>query len=159
MLLSALSAQQVLTLTSQPLRLLDDPAVVLLASVRFYDQRGGGVETSFKGDKQGLGIGKRSKKRFAAKPMVMRLRALAHNVIVWARRWLASQALQQYGMLRMVRDVFHMSGFLLTDACGQVVQVVLNQAAPLASTLVHPLRKLLLCTQVAVTLGQSTMTL
>ena len=154
-LISALSAQQVLTLTGQPLRLLDDPAAVLLAYVRFYDQRGGGVETSFKGDKQGLGKGLRSKKRFAAQQMVMLLGALAHNVIVWARRWLASPALQQYGMLRMVRDVFHMSGFLLTDACGQVVQVVLNQAAPLASTLVHPLRKLLVCTQVAVNLGQT----
>src|SRR5712692_1198990 len=154
-LISALSAQQVLTLTGQPLRLLDDPAAVLLAYVRFYDQRGGGVETSFKGDKQGLGIGKRSKKRFAAQQMGMLLGALAHNVIVWARRWLASPALQQYGMLRMVRDVFHISGFLLTDACGQVVQVVLNQAAPLASTLALPLRKLLVCTQVAVNLGQT----
>ncbi len=60
----------------------------------------------------------------------MLLGSLAHNVIVWARGWLASPALQQYGMLRMVRDVFHISGFLLTDASGQVVQVVLNQAAP-----------------------------
>src|SRR5713226_5684131 len=154
-LLSALSAQHVLTLTGQPLSLLDDPAAVLLAYVRFYDQRGGGIETSFKGDKQGLGIGKRSKKRFAAQQMGMLLGALAHNVIVWARRWLASPALQQYGMLRMVRDVFHISGFLLTDACGQVVQVVLNQAAPLALTLVHPLRKLLLCAHVAVNLGQT----
>jgi hypothetical protein len=50
----------------------------------------------------------------------------------------------------MVRDVFHSSGFLLLDACGQVVQIVLNQAAPLASALVDPLRKLLLCAQVAV---------
>ena len=32
-------------------------------------------------------------------------------------------------MLRMVRDVFHISGFLLIDALGQVVQIVLNQAA------------------------------
>jgi hypothetical protein len=141
-LISALSAQHVLTLTSQPLSLLDDPAAVLLAYVRFYDQRGGGVETSFKGDKQGLGIGKRSKKRFAAQQMVMLLGSLAHNVILWARRWLASPALQHYGTVRMVRDVFHISGFLLTDACGQVVQIVLNQTAPLASALVDPLRKL-----------------
>ena len=46
-LISALSAQHVLGLTSQPLCLLDDPAAVLLAYVTFYDQRGGGVETSF----------------------------------------------------------------------------------------------------------------
>ncbi len=154
-LLSALSAQHVLTLSGQSLSVLEDPAAVLLSYVRFYDQRGGGVETSFKGDKQGLGIGKRSKKRFAAQQMVMLLGSLAHNVIVWARRWLASPALQHYGILRMVRDVFHISGFLLTDACGQVTQIVLNQAAPLASAFVHPLRKLLLAAHVAVNLGQT----
>ncbi len=134
-LISALSAQQVFTLTGQPLCLLADPAAVLLAYVTFYDQRGGGVETSFKGDKQGLGIGKRSKKRFEAQQMLLLLGSLAHNVIVWARGWLASPALQHYGTLRMVRDVFHISGFLLTDASGQLIQVVLNQAAPLALAL------------------------
>jgi hypothetical protein len=152
-LLSTLSARQVLVLTGQPLALLDDPAAVLLAYLTFYDQRGGGVETSFKGDKQGLG--KRSKKRFAAQQMVMLLGTLAHNVIVWARHWLASPALCHYGTLRMVRDVFHISGFLLVDACGQVTQLVLNRSAPLASALVHPLRKLLLGAHVAVNLGQT----
>ncbi len=152
-LLSTLSARQVLVLTGQPLALLDDPAAVLLAYLTFYDQRGGGVETSFKGDKQGLG--KRNKKRFAAQQMVMLLGTLAHNVIVWARHWLASPALCHYGTLRMVRDVFHISGFLLVDACGQVTQLVLNRSAPLASALVHPLRKLLLGAYVAVNLGQT----
>jgi len=154
-LISALSAQQALTLTGQPLCLLEDVAAVLLAYVTFYDQRGGGVETSFKGDKQGLGIGKRSKKRFEAQQMVTLLGSLAHNVILWARRWLASPSLHRYGTLRMVRDVFHISGFLLLDACGQVVQIVLNQAAPLASALVDPLRQLLAGVQVAVNLGQT----
>ncbi|GAC1634492.1 MAG: hypothetical protein NVS4B11_36470 [Ktedonobacteraceae bacterium] len=154
-LLSTLSAQHILTLTGQSLCLLEDPATVLLAYLSFYDQRGGGVETSFKGDKQGLGIGKRSKKRFAAQQIVMLLGSLAHNVIVWARHWLASPALHHYGTLRMVRDVFHISGFLLTDACGQVVQLVLNQAAPLAPALVDPLRQLLAGAHMAVNLGQT----
>jgi len=154
-LISALSAQHVLVLTGQSLSLLDDPAAVLLAYATFYDQRGGGVETSFKGDKQGLGIGKRSKKRFEAQQMVMLLGSLAHNVIVWARDWLAIPTLHHYGMLRMVRDVFHISGFLLTDACGRLTQVVLNQAAPLASALVDPLCQLLAGVQVAVNLGQT----
>src|SRR2546425_2340287 len=154
-LISALSAQHLLTLTGQSLSLLQDPAAVLLAYVTFYDQRGGGVETSFKGDKQGLGIGKRSKKRFAAQQTVMLLGSLAHNVVVWAQHWLASPALHHYGTLRMVRDVFHISGFLLTDAFGQVVQLVLNQAAPLAPALVLPLRHLLAGAQVAVNLGQT----
>src|SRR3989475_1877467 len=154
-LISALSAQHVLTQTGQSLCLLEDPAAVLLAYVTFYDQRGGGIETSFKGDKQGLGLGKRSKKRFEAQQMLMLLGSLAHNVIVWARHWLASPTLRHYGTLRMVRDVFHISGFLLIDACGQVTQLVLNQAAPLASALVHPLRNLLACAHVAVNLGQT----
>ena len=154
-LISALSAQQALALTGQPLGLLEDAAAVLLAYVRFYDQRGGGIETSFKGDKQGLGLGKRNKKRFAAQQMIMLLGSLAHNVIIWAQGWLASPMLQHYGTVRMVRDVLHISGFLLTDACGQLTEVVLNQAAPLASALVHPLRQLLAGTSVAVNLGQT----
>jgi len=43
-----------------------DPLAVRLSYVAFYDQRGGGIETSFKGDKQGLGMNKRNKKHFAA---------------------------------------------------------------------------------------------
>ena len=153
--ISALSPQQVLALTGQPLSLLEDEAGLLLAYVSFYDQRGGGVETSFKGDKQGLGIGKRHKKRFEAQQMVMLLASLAHNVIVWAQGWLERPRLQHYGTLRMVRDVFHISGFLLTDASGQLIEVVLNQAAPLASALVHPLGQLLAGVHVAVNLGQT----
>jgi hypothetical protein len=58
-------------------------------------------------------------------------------------------------MLRMVRDVFHISGFLLTDALGQVIQIVLDQAAPLASALVNPLCALLARAHVVVNLGQT----
>jgi hypothetical protein len=154
-LISVLSAQHVLVLTGQPLSLLDDPAAVLLAYVIFYDQRGGGVETSFKGDKQGLGMSKRSKKRFEAQQILMLLGSLAHNVIIWARGWLAVPTLLHYGMLRMVRDVLHISGFLVFDTTGQIIQLVLNQAAPLAPALVHSLRSLLAPTHVAVNLGQT----
>ena len=146
---------EVVALTQPEASLDADAATIVLAYVSLYDQRGGGVETSFKGDHQGLGSTKRSKKRFEAQQMLMLVGSLAHNVIVWARHWLASPSLQHYGTLRMVRDVFHISGFLLTDACGQVAQIVLNQSAPLASALVHPLRNLLACAHVAVNLGQT----
>ena len=46
---------------------------------------------------RGLGLGKRSKKRFAAQQMVMLLGALAHNVIVWAGQPVASPTLQPMG--------------------------------------------------------------
>jgi hypothetical protein len=154
-LISTLTDTQVLSLIGQQTSALSDPAL-LLACVYLSDQRGGAVETSFKGDKQGLGIGKRSKKRFEAQQMVMLLGSLAHHVIVWSRAWLAASPskLRQYGMLRMVRDVFHVSGFLVMDAPGQqIVQIVLNQAAPLASPLADPLHRLLAPAQVAIGVG------
>ena len=62
-LISTLTDAQVLSLTGQEAKPCHDPEAFLLACVWLYDQRGGGVETSFKGDKQGLGISKRNKKR------------------------------------------------------------------------------------------------
>ncbi len=159
-LISTLTPADVLILTEQTMDQLADPAAVLLAYVSFYDQRGGGVETSFKGGKHGLGITKRAKKRFEAQQMVMLLGTLASNVVVWARHWLIglpaqASKLLHYGTLRMVRDVFHVSGFLVMDALGQIVQIVLNQAAPLAPVLVDSLRGLLASAHVAITLGQT----
>ena len=121
-LISTLSTEQVLLVMRQPLSAQTSPVVVLLAYVNFYDQRGGGVETSFKGDKQGLGLTKRNKKRFEAQQILVLLGSLAHNVVVWARQWLSKPEakLKGYGMLRMVRDVFHISGFLLFDPLGHV---------------------------------------
>ena len=55
----------------------------------------------------------------------------------------------------MVRDVFHVSGFLVMDTLGQIVQIVLNQAAPLAPILVNPLRALLAPAHVAINLGKT----
>ncbi len=158
-LISTLCPTEVLALTQSKASLNADAATVLLAYVYLYDQRGGGVETSFKGDQQGLGSTKRSKKRFEAQQMVMLLGTLAHNVVIWVRRWLtqatAPVKLRHYGMLRMVRDVFHISGFLVFDALDQVVQIVLNQAAPLAPVLVDSLRELLAPMHVALNLGQT----
>jgi len=142
-LISTVEAADVLHLTGQSPSQLASPQAVLLAYVRFYDERGGGIETSFKGDKSGLGPSRRNKKRFEAQQMLMLLGSLAHNTIIWARRWLAAPQLRSYGMLRMVRDVFHISGFLAVDALGQIVQIGLNQAAPLAPVVTDSLRELL----------------
>jgi hypothetical protein len=158
-LISTLSPTEVLALTQVTTGPDADPATVLLAYVYFYDQRGGGAETSFKGDQQGLGSTKRSKKRFEAQQMVMLLGSLAHNVVIWARQWLTQAAapskLRHYGILRMVRDVFHVSGFLVLDASCHIVQIVLNQVAPLASILVDSLRVLLAPIHVAVNSGET----
>ena len=46
----------------------NEAKAALLAYVAFYDQSVWGIETSLKGNKQGLGLTKHNKKRFAAKP-------------------------------------------------------------------------------------------
>lgn len=131
-------------------------AARLLAYVYAYDRRGGGVETALRDDKQGLGLTKRNKKRFAAQQMLMLLGTMAHTVIVWTRRWLRAQQpkLAHYGMVRMVRDVFHITGQIGLDAHGHVVQIVLNQAAPLVRGIVSALQTLLTSAHVVVSLGQ-----
>ncbi|HXC66183.1 MAG TPA: hypothetical protein VN638_02120 [Nitrospiraceae bacterium] len=143
--LSTLSPQFVLEQTQRPLEEVLDPKAVILAYVRFYDERGGGVETAFKEDKQGLGLTKRNKKRFEAQQIVVLLGMLAHNVLVWARRWLAASdpKMQLYGHKRMVRDIFHISGHLSRNGRGQIVQIVLNQAAPRVRAIVRALEMLL----------------
>ncbi len=170
-LICSLSDQAVFHLAGVPLEAPADEQMVLQAMVGLYDQRGGGIETSFKGDK-GIGLTKRNKKRFEAQQMLMLLGSLAHNVIVWAHEWLNTPApiepeqaqliplssrepLPHYGPLRMVRDVFHLSGFLRWDACGQLVEIVLNQDALLARRILFSLRQLLAPMHVAINLGQT----
>ncbi len=149
-LISNVAAADVLQLTGQPASQLADQEAVLWAEVSFYDERGGGIETSLKGDKQGLGLTRRNKKRFQAQQMLLLLGSLTHNTIVWARHWLAVPQLRSYGMLRMVRDIFHISGFLGVDVQGHIVQIGLNPAAPLASVLVDSLQELLVPARMAI---------
>jgi len=154
-LICSLSVEQVLSILRWPAVQATDPVAVLLAYVTFYDQRGGGIETTFKGDKQGLGLTKRNKKRFEAQHMLVLLGSLAHNVVVWARRWLAIAEGSHCGMLRMVRDVFHISGLLRFDPFQHLVEIVLNQHAHRAHQLILPLQELLAPLSIVVILGET----
>ena len=79
--------------------------MILAAYAELYDLRGGTVEIELEEDKQGLGVERRDKKRFAAQQMVMLLGTLAPNVMVWAERWLVAdtQRLNKYGVLRLLQ--------------------------------------------------------
>jgi hypothetical protein len=155
-LLSSLSPTTVLQLTGQPTDKAQDDTTVLLAYVRFYDLRGGGIEIEIKEDKQGLATSKRNKKRFAAQQMVCQLEVLAHNLLVWAQAWLAPHCpkIARLGLPRLVRDVFHVTGEIILD-CHQVIrQIILNPADPFAKELKTGLAALLAQEQVAVSLGE-----
>ena len=154
-LICSLEASQVLTVLGHPNRKQPGSVAVLMAYVTFYDLRGGGIETSFKGDKQGLGLTKRNKKRFEAQYMLVLLGSLAHNVVIWARSWLTSPRIARFGILRMVRDVFHISGLLRFDLSTHVVEITLNQDAHLARFLIRSLRELLTPFNVVVNLGET----
>ena len=58
-------------------------------------------------------------------------------------------------MVPMVREVFPISGYLVLDALGQIVQIVLNEAAPLAGLLAVAFEELLRTEQVTVNLGKT----
>jgi hypothetical protein len=88
-ILSTLPAEVMIFLARLPIHCLQDPVSVLMAYVYFYDLRSGGAETEFQEGKQGLGITQRNKRRFEAQQMLVQLNALAHNLIVWSRQWLA----------------------------------------------------------------------
>jgi hypothetical protein len=129
----------------------------LLTTVYRYDARGGGVETANKEDKHGLGIGKRNKKRFAAQQVLGQLGRLAHNLIVWARRWLAPTApsVERLGVKRLVRDVFHVNGLVERDPAGRICRIVLNQAHCYARRLAAALQALVAPHHVVVSLGET----
>ena len=135
----------------------NDPRTVLLAYVYFYDQRGGGVETAIKQDKQGLSTSKRNKKRFPAQMMISLLEVLAHNLLVWARRWLAPRCpkIARFGLLRLVRDAFRMNGIVIQDHEAHIIKIVFNQADPLAKELQSGFAALFAQQQLAIILGET----
>jgi hypothetical protein len=132
-------------------------AAQVLGYVYSYDARGGGIETANKADKQGLGIGKRNKKRFEAQQVLGQLGRLAHNLVVWARQWLAPDApmVRKLGVKRLVRDGFHVNGLVERDPTGQICRIVLNQAHCYAHRLHRALQALVAAQHVAVSLGET----
>ena len=156
-LLSTLSPRQVFDQLGQSPKLLADRQAVALAYAYLYNKRGGTIEIEFKEDKQGFGLTKRNKKRYEAQQMIVLLSALAHNVVVWAREWLSGESskIKKNGVLRMVRDVFTVSGFLEMGPKNAIRRIVLSYAAAWARRCANSLRALLKQQQVRVTLGET----
>ena len=97
-----------------------------------YDSRAG-MEADIKSDKRGLALAVIRKQRLVAQTIVVLLVELAHNVLIWARGWLAQQAprLRGYGIVRLVQEVWAVPGRVKL-AGKQVQRVRLRRAHPLA---------------------------
>ena len=154
-LVSSLEPRQVLDLLGLPEEFLESENAVILAYSKLYDLRGGCVEIEFKESKGGIGITKRSKQRFAAQQMVMLLGQLAHNIIVWSRRWIAETVpkLKKYGALRTIRDLFRIGGRLEYNKFGILRRITLNRYFPNAQEMVLILTKLLKSLRIEVMLS------
>lgn len=153
-LLSTLDAEAVLSLEGAAGPVPTSMEAGLLAYTHFYDARGGGIECAFKQDQQGLG--RRNKKCFAAQAVLLWLECLAHNVLIWARDWLAPRApvIAGYGLLRLVRDALSIPDCLSMDAKGGIRALVLSRAHPLAAKLLLAFQQLLAPQQIPVCLGE-----
>ncbi len=81
------------------------------ATVAHYDDRAG-IEADLKSDKRGLGLASLRKHKLPAQKMVILLMELAHNVLIWSRRWLAQRAprLAGFGIVRLIQEVWAVPG-------------------------------------------------
>ena len=154
-LLTDLTDQQVLTIAGEPCAATPTPEQVALAVAHAYDQRGGGVETANREDKQGLGLTKRNKKSFAAQEMLVLLAELAHNVLIWVRHDLVQvdQRCQQFGIQRLVRDLLQIPGRLSRIPFSRKYKLTLSRDHPLSKRLLRPLQ-LLAGSKLVVNLGE-----
>ena len=131
-LVFTLTTDQIFWLARQPVCNEPTSEQVLFTVLAAYDLRNGGIETSNKGSKQGLGLTKRNKHLFSAQEMLVLLAQLAYNLISWTRDTLAvtDRRFARVGVLRMVRDVFHIPGRIELDAQGHVIQIALRAKQP-----------------------------
>jgi hypothetical protein len=112
------------------------------AVVDHYDGRAG-MEADLKGDKRGLGLGGLRQQKLAAQRRVVLLGQWAHNVLLWARRWLAQGAprLAGFGIVRLVQEVCAVPGRVKLTAAG-VSRVRLLREHPCARDVCRGLRPL-----------------
>jgi len=156
-LISTLADEDLFRLARQPFRKEPASTQVLLALLYAYDLRSGGVETSIKESKQGLGLTKRNKKRFAAQEMLVLLAQLAYNLTVWVRNLLAEHSphLKEYGLARMVRDIFQIDGCVHWDAQGQILAIIFNKHDPFTERFITGLASIWTQDKTCPNLGQS----
>jgi Transposase DDE domain len=111
--------------------------------VDHYDGRAG-IEAELKSDKRGLGLAGLRKHKLAAQTLVVLLMGLAHNVLVWSRRWLAARVprLRAYGIVRLIQEVWAVPGRVKL-AAAEVVRVRLQPTHPRARDLLAALPPLL----------------
>jgi hypothetical protein len=112
-----------------------------LATARLYDQRGG-AETEFRSDKSGgLSLHKRRKHKRDGQEAWILLTDMAHNCLSSLSRTIfADSPFQDFGFLRITRDLFTIPGHIEIDN-GRLLSVQLLKSSPYAPDLLTCLRR------------------
>lgn len=112
-----------------------------VATMRFYDQRGG-AETEFRTDKSGgLHLHKRRKHKRDAQEAWILLTDMAHNCLAWlARTLFVDSPFQSFGCLRISRDLLRIPGYVESEN-GQLLSVKLLHSSPYARDLLPCLQR------------------
>ena len=108
--------------------------------IALYDARGGGLETDFRSDRQGLGLASRRKHHMAAQQMLIHLAERVHNLLVWTAK-ACGPPFNGYGALRLIRDVFRIDGYLLMKQDAPI-EIGLNRGHPAAYPLCQAFNRL-----------------
>lgn len=103
------------------------------AMLQLYDQRGGGVETSFRKSNEGLNWRKRNKRKKVAQEMLLVLAQLAYNLLSWLAHRLSTSS-TRLGFKRLMRDVLGIPGSVEIAPSG-LLSITLSPSFPWASTL------------------------
>ena len=107
----------------------------------FYNARGAAEVEQFRGDKQGLGLAARRKRRFTAQVGCVLLTDLAHNLLAhFHRHALASSRFHSFGLKHIVRDLLATPGRLILDN-GELRRVELLSQMQYANELIAYLEK------------------
>jgi len=155
-IVSSLAPEMVIALSGRAPEAAREAEPIIHAYCDVYDDRGGPIEHSFGEDHQGLPLGKRHRRAFVAQEVALLLLGLAHNTLVWARDWLSQDCaeVQDFGILRLARDIMELPGLITFDETGRLVQVTFNSLDPLAAKLLAAWQSLLAPLGVVVTLAE-----
>jgi hypothetical protein len=111
------------------------------ATTHLYDQRGG-AEIEFRSDKSGgLHLHKRRKHKRDSQEVWVILTDIAHNCLSGvSRSILADSPFEQFGFLRITRDLFSIPGHVQIEN-GRLLSVKLLKSSPFAADLLDCLRR------------------
>ncbi len=118
------------------------PVQLLSLCLNLYDLRSGGIETSNRNSKAGLGLNKRNKRSFAAQEMLLLLAQLAYLVLSWFHHLFLQLAprFAGYGWQRLVRDLFHIPGKLTLNPQNRLIAITLSREHGLSKDFIDAVR-------------------